>query len=505
MKKMTEQKRALQIALARMHARLACRYARKGLSDEFLHNLRIAKRIFDAHSDPKSLYKLYRKIAFIYLESGKYELSYSYISKAILKALNKDFYSKAELMDDNTLFIFSGVQAKRYPRERARMVLSKIIAFYQKMRAKNKAERVKIKRGLYYALIYKGIMEYDEQRYSEAKEAFLKSASIANRNQKYIPYYYLGIIHANLEDFKAARDYLKYGARYTSNVALYGYGQAALAKVEFCMGEGERALRRAFNVLGQLRNTTAWEARAELALLCGDILLYTNEGAWAESFYNNARGWARKGTQPYLMMLAATRLGYLYELDEHFSEALAMYEEAYRHAPDHYHRALLASAIGVTSIKSGDIAHGLGYIGQAEALRSSLKMGESGEMTRVDLNIAEAYLCAQEEEKAISYLNNILEVSVEPAILARAYELLSYACRAWEFYEQASFYAAKSFENYITAGYRSEAARVALTLDELTQGEYRDLAERLADLDASMLRERSPNLTNSPLQYLAHY
>jgi tetratricopeptide (TPR) repeat protein len=205
------------------------------------------------------------------------------------------------------------------------------------------------------------------------------------------------------------------------------------------------------------------------------------------------------------MMLAATRLGYLYALNERFSEALAMYEEAYQHAPDHYHRALIASIIGVTNIKNGDIAHGLDYIGQAEALRSSLKMGESDEMTRVDLNIAEAYLCAQEEEKAISYLNNILEVSVEPAILARAYELLSYACRAWEFYEQASFYAAKSFENYITAGYRSEAARVALTLDELTQGEYRDLAERLADLDASMLRERSPNLTNSPLQYLAHY
>jgi len=502
MKKMFGQKRVLPIALARVHARLACRYARKGLRDEFLHSLRIAKRIFDAHSDSKSLYELYREIAYIYLESGKHGLSYSYIAKAILKALNKDFYSKTELMDDKTLFIFSGVQAKRYPKERARMVLPKIIASYQKMQAKNKAEQIKIKRGLYYALIYKGIMEYDEHRYSEAKETFLKSASIANRNQKYIPYYYLGIIHTNLEDFKTARDYLKHGSRYTSNVALYGYGQAALAKVEFCMGEGERALRRAFNVLGQLRNTTAWEARAELALICGDILLYTKKGTWAESFYNNARGWARKGTQPYLMMLAATRLGYLYALNERFSEALAMYEEAYQHAPDHYHQALIASIIGVTNIKNGDIAHGLGYIGQAEALRSSLKTGEK---EQVDLNIAEAYLCAQEEEKAISYLNNILEVSVEPAVLARAYELLSYACRAREFHEQASVYAKKSFENYITAGYRSEAARVVLTLDEPTQGEYRDLAKRLTKLDACILRKRSRNRTNSPLQYLTHY
>jgi len=156
----------------------------------------------------------------------------------------------------------------------------------------------------------------------------------------------------------------------------------------------------------------------------------------------------------------------------------------------------------VTNIKNGDIAHGLGYIGQAEALRSSLKTGEK---EQVDLNIAEAYLCAQEEEKAISYLNNILEVSVEPAVLARAYELLSYACRAREFHEQASVYAKKSFENYITAGYRSEAARVALTLDEPTQGEYRDLAKRLTKLDACILRKRSRNRTNSPLQYLTHY
>lgn len=82
-------------------------------------------------------------------------------------------------------------------------------------------------------LVDSGIALYEEEKYNEAKIALIKAIAMEDKN--YIPYYYLGLIHYNIEDYAMADFYYNSALQMKGDKAIcyYALGVNAFAEQDY--------------------------------------------------------------------------------------------------------------------------------------------------------------------------------------------------------------------------------------------------------------------------------